>query len=337
MPTIKQGLDVVRHKYNLSGRGIKIAIHEFSVSDRVKELVKDLNVTVLDVPDISNRWAQTYPLHGKKEKLVDAHAYMTCRMIRDILPKAELYLTLADVNGIAAAREIKPHLANFSVTGAYAADQVIVNYSKETFIFWAAGNSGEEGEERINRLDDVVTTVYAWKYRIINNIPTFTRASYSSFGHGWGDIAGLTELTMSDGTMYSGTSAATPFVVGITAQYLQHHADVLGYYPSIRAIRDWIEFNGHDVGEPGWDEQSGYGLLKLPPHFELRETELQVGNNKAIYRKYRDGQLVKERITPVYVEPEIINGRALVGIRDVEALNHTVFYDAKTKKIKITK
>lgn len=335
---VKEALALCRHRPEITGKDLRIAIHEFSISARVRELIGgDPRTVFLDTEDLSHRYDATRKLHGNVEKLVDAHTYMTWRMIRDILPEAMLYITTADHAGIKAAQAIHPHLANFSTTGAYASVSTIKDYGKGTFIMWAAGNDAEEGENAVNRFDDHVTTVYGWKVRIRNGQPEYERASYSSFGNGWGDIAGLTELVMSDGTPYPGTSAACPYAVGLVGQYLQHHTDTFGYSPAIKTIRDFIERNGHDVGPAGWDFESGYGLLKLPAEFELQEIMLIPSKQTVRRRKYREGLLVKETEEPAYVPPYINDGRMRVAIRDVELLGLTAYWDGSKKQVHIAR
>ncbi|HJZ56241.1 MAG TPA: S8 family serine peptidase, partial [Gemmataceae bacterium] len=59
---------------------------------------------------------------------------------------------------------------------------------------------------------------------------------------------------------FGGTSAAAPQVAGLAALCLSRHPD---WTPA--RIRDALQAAAHDLGKPGPDPETGYGLVHLPP------------------------------------------------------------------------
>ena len=58
---------------------------------------------------------------------------------------------------------------------------------------------------------------------------------------------------------FSGTSAAAPQAAGLAALVWSRHP---GW--TARQVRDSLLHSAHDLGPPGPDDETGYGLIELP-------------------------------------------------------------------------
>jgi len=104
--------------------------------------------------------------------------------------------------------------------------------------------------------------------------PTYQRAYYSSYGRGLDILAegGTTEnpvvSTVEDsvGTM-AGTSVATAKVTGAASQVWAANPQL-----SYRQVIEVLKSTATDLAEPGWDTQTGTGLLNLAAAVELAKT-----------------------------------------------------------------
>lgn len=330
MLTLDEAARIHNDRADLDGEGISIGILEGSISDRARELIADLDVEILETSDLSQFSEATTMLHGREEKLVDAHVYKTCKTIRSRKPKAKIYLAVGHRGGMQAMAEKAPDIVSASIH-LYRYNEIdIRRMAEKSFLLFAAGNSAEEGEQDVSKHDRYVTTVGALG---IDEL----RRYYSSFGRGYVDIAALTEFQIDASTTYAGTSAATPLAATLVASFIEHHRRVLGYGPGIRAIRKWVEASAHDVGAPGWDLETGYGMLKLPRVLELEEVILHPALKTVERVKYREGEVVSREELVSYVEPYISDGRMRVAIRDVEMLGLTAYWDGSNKTVHIAR
>lgn len=280
-----------------SGRGVTVAIHELSTSDKVVEWVKPLGVEVIKTNDRSSH-SRKRRFRGNAELIIDAHAYWSAAVVRAVLPEARIILTYASSEGVTKAREEKPDVATFSVTGMHFPEYNLGRYSKEAFIAFAAGNDGDEGENKVNKYDDFVSTIggvdagsiHAFYDKVAGFTLPLEMAKYSSFGKGYVDFSMFTEFDLPCGEFYNGTSAATPLFAALVAGMGAKFYKKTGARPSVRTFLDIARKGAIDILDFGKDLKSGYGLF-----WPAKELEVNTLTFTAISAKVEDMVEHKEK------------------------------------------
>lgn len=193
-------------------------------------------------------------------------------------------------------------------------------YSDKILMLTSAGNSGAEGLTGAARREAWLAIGAVDQ----NNNPKY----YSSYGNG--EVFGVAQDGF-DG--HNGTSFANPRFGGlIRFFYMIHYKYFDGYYPSPKVAIKWAKQNCHDIWEEGHDIKTGYGLLKLPNIWEMRDTIVNIDNpSTRIERKFRNG-IIKEKEVTNKIEGKMIDNRLMLGVRDIgEGLKLTVHYDNETR------
>jgi hypothetical protein len=101
-----------------------------------------------------------------------------------------------------------------------------------------------------------------------NQIASYSSRGPTNDGRLKPDISAPTEVTTASYGQYgfNGTSAATPHATAVVALLLE--ATEFAY--DREELRDWLQENVTDLGDPGWDNTFGAGYLQLdlPPEWE---------------------------------------------------------------------
>lgn len=193
------------------------------------------------------------------------HALSVAEIVKMYAPECEVimydYDTFKEVDMADFAIKNKVDIINTSYGINYPDDTFIETRAREQYKrildsgILVVNSSGNEGVETIkdNGLMDE---------RIINvgmvdktlSIPI--ESSYNSKGNL--DCLGIVGHTLKDGSILWGTSEAAPYVTGLLAVLLSKqklsYKDVVGF----------IARNSMDINEKGKDNQSGYGVFRLP-------------------------------------------------------------------------
>jgi len=190
-----------------------------------------------------------------------------------VAPEAELYIgkVLGDsgsgssqsvANGIDWAREQGCQIVSMSLGSPYS-DSTIYNAIKRfvdrrnCFIIAAAGNDGNPaGTDSINYPGKHPETI------AVGAVDNEGRRTYFSSRGPAIDVMGpgqdmLSTVTGSQYASMSGTSMATPFVCGVITLALSKGIDFRDY----NGLRDKIKMVSDDIGEVGFDPDTGWGLI----------------------------------------------------------------------------
>ncbi len=73
---------------------------------------------------------------------------------------------------------------------------------------------------------------------------------------------------------FSGTSMATPFIAGVAALILSKHRKYGGKTPceNQQQMYEHLTKVAKDIGDPGWDEYTGWGIVNPPASVELKDS-----------------------------------------------------------------
>ena len=262
-------------------------------------------------------------------KKSDGHGLSVANVIHEVAPLAEIYLSTASTNGgildYCKENPNKIQLINCSYTGGSLTDPKGVS----AVFVGASGNNGDKDENGVR---------YPARRKFFVAVGAYEEdkddvAVYSNGGKEL-DCLGFTNIYVPNNkgglTMFRGTSAAAPFVTGLLALWMSKEGA-----KSREETMAFVRQNCVDVFEEGFDNRSGFGLLRLPDLAEEEKggekmkIELQIGSKTA----YVDGK--KETLLRA---PDIVNGTTLVPVRFIaEHLGCTVNYYADSQKIEIIK
>ena len=262
-------------------------------------------------------------------KKSDGHGLSVANVIHEVAPLAEIYLSTASTNGgildFCKENPNKIQLINCSYTGGSLTDPKGV---PAVFV----GGSGNDGDKS----DDGVSYPARRKFFIAVGAYEEGKDDVAVYSNGGKelDCLGFTDIYVPNNkgglTMFRGTSASAPFVSGLLALWMSKEGP-----KSREETMEFIRQNCVDVFEEGFDNRSGFGLLRLPDLTEEEKggekmkIEMTIGSKTATV----DGK--KETLLRA---PDIVNGTTLVPVRFIaEHLGCTVNYYADTGKIEIIK
>lgn len=155
--------------------------------------------------------------------------------------------------------EFKPDIMSVSFIGKnkYIED-IISKYVDDgsLTICCATGNKGSKGD--LGMYGDIAISVGSIN---MNNQGKIDLNSYS----GRGEVGEVT--TVGFNMTGEGTSAATPFIAGMVALFMNKY----GKMSQADVIKHLIVNNSMDLGKEGLDEEFGYGVPILPLDYKLEE------------------------------------------------------------------
>jgi N-acetylmuramoyl-L-alanine amidase len=136
----------------------------------------------------------------------------------------------------------------------------------------AAGNSGKKGVEYPAKNDlTIAVAAYDGEGRYIESYsskgPEVDEAAYTDWE---------VELPRSTVT-FDGTSAAAPVIAGCLSIYLKYHPTA-----TVDECRDFLRENSMDIGAPGRDEESGWGLFRFPKSDDWKKEATEMLKNFVI-------------------------------------------------------
>lgn len=158
------------------------------------------------------------------------------------------------------------NIVTYSVGHGGGYSEALARLDREVLIasgvtmFASAGNDGDE-------IDDPSAAAYhehylavgaAWLYK-----GQVRREGYSNTGPRL-DLLALTNIRWSNGVTFTGTSCAAPCAAAILALIQQAAQRQLGRFLTPAEARAVLLSFCQDMGPPGFDEESGQGVLRLP-------------------------------------------------------------------------
>lgn len=190
----------------------------------------------------------------------DNHPYKVACILRDMTGlNCTINFYPQNNEGIKRAIADGCHIISFSGGNVAADDTLEQQLAKNTLLVCGVGNDGSLGEG-ITARNSWWNAVGAYHYSSSGAVEF---ANYSSYKYGRIKTCGFSAIQYKENSNYIlGTSYATPFVVGLLAQYMQAYYTRLGFMPSIAELNDFIVENSKPIiNEP---LKEGYGLLVLP-------------------------------------------------------------------------
>ena len=252
------------------GPGVPVAVVDTGLDLQHPEFAQRANTTALNTQNVANSLSD---YHGTAVASVIAAPANEIGMV-GIYPQAALdaydidlsgRLTLGElVQGIDTAANLGRVVINLSL-GSTAFDQVLEDvvfsaFRRGAVIVAASGNSGASGPLNYPANFPHVLTVAA--------ADTLDRpAEFSSASQGVDLIAPGVAITVAVPLLYDvhafesveGTSFSAPIVSGGTALVWTVRSDL-----DNTQIFDLMRFSARDVWKPGFDPESGFGMLDLP-------------------------------------------------------------------------
>jgi len=316
-----------------TGKGIKVAVHEVA------------GTTVRNLPRYAGK---VFDVHGGRfGSNNDTHMQGVIDYILAVAPDVEIYLLSGTVpqnlqycidNGI--------DLYNYSQDGGWynSTDNALeaAAMAAGTVFVCSAGNSGSAGLSTQSRKPNWIS-VAAAKWMLWQGVEGPQWCSYSSYD-AYGDH--LDTVGFSDGVMIpsessggfrsdSGTSFALPWVVGLLALYKQRFYEQHKRKPSFDEVFNFVKDNSEDMEAPGYDQRTGWGLLRLP---EITVEPVKPAGD--ILELWIGSSVAKRNGVPVALQapPILSQWRTLVSVRDIgELFGCSVDWNQDEKKITIIK
>lgn len=140
-------------------------------------------------------------------------------------------------------------------------------------MFASAGNDAEDiNPKQAAYWEPWLAVGAAWLYK-----GRIQRKGYSNTGKPL-DLLALTNIHMSDGTTFGGTSCATPCAAAILALIQQGAKRQLGRFLAPIEARAVLLHFCQDMGTVGWDSEHGQGVLRLPAEIpDFRQLLMRLG------------------------------------------------------------
>ncbi len=151
------------------------------------------------------------------------------------------------------------HVINISLGGDYSKtveNAVDYAYEKGVFLAAASGNSGEDSVTYPAALDNILAVGASNR--------DDERADFSNYGESLDVVApgvGILSTGLEkEHEELHGTSMAAPFVSGLAALIVSRYEN-LGLEWSPQELKEIINSNARSLGDQGWDEETGYGIV----------------------------------------------------------------------------
>lgn len=292
-----------------------------------------MDLTAFDHPRVSNPMKLTV--------INDDHAHDVFKEIEHQAEKFDLDLDNFEfvllrhtMSGFAKAKELGVHIITMSLSDSWglSGEQSVKD---SILMITSAGNQGDKGETSAARREEWLAVGSVDK--------DLKPRSYSSHG-----LKKVVTVGIDGNSGRYGTSFASPYVALLCGEMYRQHYLALGYFPTNPKVAvHWVKFHSHDIFEEGFDENTGYGLLKLPKRWEFEEWVYSYDQPNCIRRKVIDG-IAEEKEVDMYMVPRNVStrlynqfqpmfsalgipkGRSIFTIRDI-AKNSNVYYDGKVR------
>lgn len=292
-----------------TGKGVKIGVLDLS-NDLYQRQKSDSHIHHI-FPDEGSAYG------GHVAPCVD--------IIRQIAPDAEIYVLNNSSKNAKWLLDNNMDIVSVSAVG-FAYDNAVAELYKQsdTVLFAASGNAA--------KLTEAYPASYEWAITVAAIEATTDKYYRSSSANAKMDCCGYTYVNVLTDKgapfAFNGTSCAAPWVAGMYALVRQKVGK-----QNYLAAREFIRANCLDYLEPGWDERTGCGLFVLPDVSGMEENSMKIEMTIGSKIAYVDGKQ-----TTLLRAPEEKDGTTVIPLRFVaEALGCQVAYEAKTRKITITK
>lgn len=239
------------HEAGYTGKGIKAAVFE-DTSRGHGRMVADILRQVMPDAVILSR-PRPGPIETSGDKLYpDTRARME-----------KFYRSLVDEG-------VNLCVMSLGGTGAKEMEELERNIliQNGVVLFTSAGN--EKGRISPRTSASLPTWIAVGACVLVNGKPQ--RVSYSNYGPEL-DVVGFTNLQLTYGSTFDGTSCANPFIAGLCGLWFQWFKEKYGRTPNQEETLEFIRKNSEDLGEPGRDDMHGFGLLRLPDPATLPKEE----------------------------------------------------------------
>jgi hypothetical protein len=296
------------HAAGLTGTGIKILVYE--VGSPTMKNHPDYGGKVKN--PLGNCFGNIEQTH--MENVVDTALFFApgiseVILWRDGLTSALQYCLANDID-----------IMNYSATGGTitpefdALEEACM--ANGTFFVCSAGNEGNDGLTTFSRKNSWLSV---GAVRMNGGIATRTPySSYDAYGTDL-DVMAFGDL-MLPSTHYegqvkgiSGTSFASPAMVGMIACFKQWFFDTNGRKPTWTETYNFVVDNAQDMELEGYDVYTGHGLLIMPELTpSTNKVSLWIGSPTALI----NGEEVTLNVVPTINE----DGFTVVGLRDVGEL-----------------
>lgn len=203
----------------------------------------------------------------------ETHAELVVALLRKFIPKAEIFLLPPTDEAADFIIKNKIPIVNMSLSSSQMNKQKEYELSKHAFLVTSAGNTGDKGET------NAATKKWWCAVGAINRKKELQ--PYSSHGKGHIKTVAYSGEKI-NGIEFGGTSASSPVIVGLLAQWMCYFKNKMGDYPNAAEIYEYIIKNSEDLGEVGKDNEFGYGMLIHPIKFEDYEITRREIKNKTI-------------------------------------------------------
>lgn len=321
------------HAAGYAGKGIKIAVHEVAAST-CKNLAR-WGGKVLDpfgVRFIGNE---------------DGHCQNVIDMILLAAPDAEIHLMGFDwMANLQYCIDNKIDLYNYSGTGNYSTVDFNALEQKAldagVFFVCSAGNDGSEADSLTGfSRKKTWLSVGAVRWGTYNGFTGPLSNGYSSWDRygddldvcGFADGLQIPSELFADKLMgVSGTSFSCPWVVGLLALWKQKFLNDNKRKPTFSETFKFAISHAEDIEATGYDQKTGHGVLRLPeivrePVYDV----IEMWAGKAI-------AIVNGEAQMLYIAPQLVAGRNMIGLRDVaELTGWQVEWDNTNKKVTMTR
>ena len=268
------------------GEGIRVGVIDTGVDAKHEDLQKRLfnpnDPSIVDGNSHGTHVAGTIAANNNAKGIVG------------IAPKATIYANkvLSDSGGgsdYSVSRGIREAVANkcdiinlslgAPVDLPQTREAIKHAYNNNVIVICAAGNSGQ--------LDHVIYPAFYKETISVGALNSSNiRAWFSTGGANLDFMAPgvsiLSTVPNNGYAKYSGTSMATPWLAGIAALILSKHRKYGGSTPvdNVEQMREHIKRLAIDLGQPGWDKETGFGIINVKEAFKDLKPIVVIGSTQ---------------------------------------------------------
>ena len=309
------------HHAGYTGKGVKIVVVD-----------TDINKAFCRYPERVFPQAGAGNNFGTADGKTSFHGGYSVDIVQQILPHAEVHFFRWQ-SGLASAvrHAISIGAAAVSVSLSYDWAPISRELSAEALeagvlLCASAGNSGQTVGHQIGFPARKATWVAVGAAFVNIHQRTIGRAVYSSTGDAL-EVMGYTGRWVDVGSsrqiQYTGTSCACPVFASMMGLVRERWP-----YMTVQEKRNLILDHSVDMAETGRDEETGWGMFRLP-HPEtgerMKEIVLTIDDKAVIV----DGERVETDVAPM-----IHNGRTMVPVSFVaRQLGKEVTWDEHTRRV----